>query len=51
MAYINTAFDSRQVAGWKQMLGSRPEKKTERLRETERWKIITRFSTINTTKM
>lgn len=26
MACINIAFDSRQVAGWEQMLGGRPER-------------------------
>lgn len=28
MAYINIAFDSRQVAGWEQMLGGRAERET-----------------------
>ena len=46
MAYINIAFDSRQVAGWEQMLGGRPER--ERLSERERWGIITRSCSSNT---
>lgn len=37
MAYINIAFDSRQVAGWEQMLGGRPEGERLSERETENY--------------